>query len=172
MKRHRFTIAVWAVLVVAATALPAQAAPPDQAEFARTECVIATGPPRVVETTGQAVHIRDFPYLGFLTDGSGTPTGTNSGFVDIDLNLAEGTGSIRGTLTVRDAVMGDFDGRFSAHYKDFAWEGRGAARGVNGHAGKLFKMRVVGLVPGDTCGPPIPGIGWSDAARWEVMIKE
>jgi hypothetical protein len=173
MTRRRFAIALSVLMLVATAATPAQAAPPDTEEFARTECVIATGPPRVVETTGQALHIRDFPYLGLLTDGDGTPTGTNSGFVDIDLNLKEGTGSIRGSLTVRDAFMGDFDGKFSAHYQDFAWQGRGVAKGVGDDAGKLLTMWVDGLVPSDVCGsPPIPGLDWSDAAAWDVLITD
>jgi hypothetical protein len=156
------------VLMVTATTMPAAATPQGDA-FTRTECVIATGPPVVTQTgrDGHVLHIRDFPYLGSLSDGTGQP-GTNSGLVDIDLNLATGTGSIRGTLTVRDEEMGDFDGRFSGHYKDGVWVGRGAAIGVNDDVGKLLKMELVGLDPVDACGPEDY---WQDAAAWEVVIS-
>ena len=174
MKGNRLIIVLSVVAMTAAVALPAGAAPPTTSQFTLTECVIATGPPAVFEQTGgQVLHIRGFPYLGFLADESGNPTGTNSGLVSIDENLNEGTGSIRGTLQIRDAVLGDFDGRFSAHYRDFVWQGRGAATGVGESAGKLLKMRVTGLDPAATCGdPPFPGIDWSDAAAWSVTITE
>jgi hypothetical protein len=161
------------LLTVTAATLPTAAAAPDGAAFVRTECIIATGPPLVTQTGSDdhVLHIRDFPYLGFLSEGPGQ-TGTNSGLVDIDLNLATGSGSIRGTLTVRDEVMGDFDGRFSGHYKDGAWVGRGAATGVNDDVGKLLKMELVGLDPEDVCGDSPSPMGWADAARWEIVITD
>jgi len=176
MTRNRI-IAMFSVLALTmAAAVPVSAAPPNASTFARTECVIATGPPSVVNQTGhddQILHIRGFPYLGFLTDGDGDRTGVNSGLVSIDLNTNEGTGSIRGTLQIRDAVMGDFDGSFSAHYRDFVWQGRGAATGIGDSAGKLLKMRVGGLDPVATCGDsPVPGLDWSDAGTWSVTITE
>lgn len=172
MKKNRLIILLSVVAMTAAVALPASAARPAASRFALTECVIATGPPAVFERTGdggQILHIRGFPYLGYLTDEDGNPAGTNSGLVDIDENLKEGTGSIRGTLQIRDAIFGDFDGSFSAHYQDFVWQGRGAATGVGESAGKLLKMDVAGLNPAAACGP---GIDWSDAAAWNVTIVE
>ncbi|MBT8166087.1 MAG: hypothetical protein HKO63_03100 [Acidimicrobiia bacterium] len=176
MKGNRLIIVLSVVAMTAAVALPAGAAPPTTSQFTLTECVLATGPPAVFERTGndaQVLHIRGFPYLGFLTDEGGNLTGTNSGLVSIDENLKNGTGSIRGTLQIRDAVLGDFDGSFSAHYRDFVWQGRGAATGVGESAGKLLKMQVTGLDPAAVCGdPPVPEIDWSDAAAWSVTITE
>jgi hypothetical protein len=178
MTRSTASFAV-AVLVLA-TAVPALAAPPPTTEYTRTECVLATGPPAVLERTGngdRVLHIRDFPYLGLLTDASGNLTGSNSGVVDIevndiDVNPVRGTGSIRGTLAIRDAFIGDFDGTFSAPYKGGVWEGRGVATGIGDDAGKHLTLAVRGLDPVGVCGDPPPGLSWADAAAWTVLVRE
>jgi len=136
----------------------------DKTEYTRTECVYPTGPPDQRESGNPPVlHIRNFPYLGILTHDSG-PVGSNSGLVDIDLNLKSGSGSIRGTLTINDPVMGSFEGRFSGQYHDGVWQGRGSAKGIGVDAGKLLKVRLQGLDPGD-CEP-----GAVDAAHWDIVI--
>ncbi|MDH3470985.1 MAG: hypothetical protein OEM94_06680 [Acidimicrobiia bacterium] len=165
--RRILLVLVVIALVMGVMAAPVGAGAVDKTEYSRTECVFATGPPGAVEMTGKddmIWHIRDFPYVGFLTD-DGEPAGINSGLAAIDLNTKSGSGSIRGTLTVRDEVMGDFDGFFSGHYKDGEWQGRGSAGGVDDDAGKLLKVRLEGLDVEATC-----GAGASDAARWEVEI--
>jgi len=170
MKRLLLALIVMA-LVVGVLAAPAGADPAEKTEYTRTECVYATGAPDVREVgkDGKILHIRSFPYIGFLSD-DGRPIGVNSGFAAIDLNRENGSGSIRGNLTIRDEAMGDFDGRFSGHYQDFAWEGRGSAIGVDGDSGKLFKARLEGLDPEAAC-EPLGGVQpASDAALWHVVI--
>lgn len=65
--------------------------------------------------------------------------------------------------------MGDFDGRFSGHYKDFVWQGRGSATGVGDDTGKLLKVRLRGIDPGTTCGADSGAI---DAAHWDIVIVD
>jgi hypothetical protein len=150
-------------LVMGVLGAPAAADPVAKTEFTRTECVFVAGAPDVNRFTGEdgkIWHVRDLPYFGALSGG-----GVNTGLVAIDLNQQTGSGSIRGTLTVRDEIMGDFDGRFSGHYKDFVWQGRGSATGVGDDAGRLLKVRLQGLDPGATCGADA-----IDAAHWDIVI--
>ena len=162
MKRLLLVLVVVA-LVMGVFGASAIAGPVAKTQYARTECVFVAGAPDVNREVGKddkIWHVRDLPYFGALSGG-----GVNTGLVAIDLNQETGSGSIRGTLTVRDEIIGDFDGRFSGHYKDFVWQGRGSATGVGEDAGKLLKVRLQGLDPGTTCGP-----GAIDAAYWEVVI--
>ena len=168
------------VMVIGLVVSPATAAPGvaergngvDGTEYTRTECVYPTGMPGQRESGNPPVwHVRNFPYLGILTDGSGLVVGSNSGVVDIDLNLRTGSGSIRGTLAISDR-MGAFEGRFSGHYQDGVWQGRGSAIGTGGDTGKLFKVVLQGLDPTEcpvlqSPGGPLAAI---DAASWDIVV--
>lgn len=168
--RRRVLVALVVAVGLVMVTVPAGAAEAEKAEYTRLECVYAMGAPEVSEVgkDGMILHFRGFPYLGILAD-NGYQHGTNEGMVAIDLNLKEGTGSIRGTLSVRDEEMGNFDGAFSGHYKDYVWEGRGAAVGIDGSAGKLLKVRLQGLDPKD-CPPLLGTYPAIDAAHWEVLV--
>ena len=163
--RKSLLLVLLVVVLLATTAAPGVAQPDNGAErtkYTRTECVYPTGAP-VQRFSGNPPvwHVRDFPYLGILTDGYGDFMGTNSGIVDIDLNWKSGSGSIRGTLTIDDEEMGAFEGRFSGHYQGGVWQGRGSAYGT----GELLTMQVQGLDPETTC-----GVGAIDAAQWDIVI--
>lgn len=143
----------------------------NRADYQRTECVIATGPPAPSDPIEGVFVVRDLPYLGVLFDESGAQVGTNEGVVSLEQN-ADGSGWIRGTLEIRDAVMGEFDGSFAAIYENFEWAGRGEADGVGDHEGKRLTMDVRSFHPDvATCGPAPSAQGWIDGAQWDVSVK-
>lgn len=141
----------------------------DQAHYSRTECVYLSGRPEERHSEGGTVlHYRNFPYLGIFSDGSGQ-IGTNRGMVDIDLNQETGSGSISGTLSIRDTVMGDFDGRFSGDYTNGLWQGTGSAIGVDAALGRRLEMDLQAFDP--TGCPAHADHGRAvDGAFWTVVI--
>ena len=157
--------------VAKAVSVSANIRPAKRVEYQRAECVTPTGGAAVNEVVDGVLTIRDLPYLGVLTDEAGNQTGTNTGLVDLDLDRTSGKGWIRGTLTIRDTIMGDFDGTFRARYRDFAWEGRGEAQGVDEDEGKRLKMDVASFVPDEAACGPAPQAGWIDGAVWDVEVK-
>ena len=172
MKTIKVVVSLVLVSLMVGATVPAAAAPAERVEFSRTECVYLdpNEPPPSIKFNKKmtVVHYRDFSYVGVLRD-DGIETGSNSGVVDVDLNLRRGTGSIRGTLAIRDQVMGDFDGRFSGNYESFAWTGRASAKGVGQDSGKLLKMSLEAISPTEC--PVHEEFGPArDGAIWTVSI--
>jgi hypothetical protein len=157
--------------VKATTTIPTTTTVPVRVEYSLVECVYASGQPEVTHSEGgDVVHYRNYAYLGILTDDNGE-TGVNQGVVDIDLNRKTGTGSISGTLSIRDDVMGDFDGSFTGEYSGGLWQGQGSARGIETSIGQSLEMDLQAFPPGECVVHEQMGAA-VDAAYWSVAITE
>ncbi len=140
----------------------------DGAEYSLTECVYPDGPSTEPAIRGNLVRYRDLAYVGILSS-NGATTGVNRGVVDIDLNQDTGVGTIKGTMAVRDDVLGEFEGRFQGNYQRGVWQGKGWATGVGRSAGKLLKVDLTAFDP-SRC-PTHGDYGAAmDAAEWSVVI--
>jgi hypothetical protein len=143
---------------------------PREDRYSRTECVYSAGPPGAGSTTeGNLIRYRNLPYVGILTD-DGDELGINRGAVDIDLNRETGTGTIRGSLAIRDRMLGYFDGHFEGEYRGGMWEAQGSASGRDRNLNQILTVDAVAFDPSECPAHPDYGVA-IDAAVWSIFIS-
>jgi hypothetical protein len=123
---RRIVLLVMVALGLMALAAPAPAATRTPVTF--TDTTISTGTPKRVWTSGGVLHVRGMPQT---TAVSGDLTGTFSLQVNLNLDLATGTGELYGKFILTTSTV-TWEGSFTAQITSTGASGKFIGQGSDG----------------------------------------